>query len=100
MEFLPETPLPDSGVEVRSYVLLNRAGDRTPFYLLPGLHIEISASEIRAQIRDLVYATLEAAGSGQSLLPDAVFDYIRAHGLYRYAPASPRLAHAPTRGYD
>ncbi len=40
----------ESGVEVRTFVLVNQAGDRTPFYVLPGLHVEISASEIRAQI--------------------------------------------------
>jgi nicotinate-nucleotide adenylyltransferase len=83
MESMPEAALPVSGVEVRPYLLLNRAGDRAPFYLLPGLHVEISASEIRAQIRDLVYATPATAGSGQALFPNAVLDYIRSHGLYQ-----------------
>lgn len=68
-----------AGMEVRSYLLENAAGDRTPFYLLPGLYVEISASEIREQVRS-------AAGSipaHQELLPAAVSDYIRERGLYR-----------------
>jgi nicotinate-nucleotide adenylyltransferase len=83
MESAPEVALPDSGVGVRSYLLLNPAGNRVPFYLLLGLHVEISASEIRAQIRDLVYATAKTAGSGPALLPSSVMDYVRSHGLYR-----------------
>jgi nicotinate-nucleotide adenylyltransferase len=83
MESLSQTVLPDSGVEVRPYLLLNRAGDRAPFYLLPGLNVEISASEIRAQIRDLAHATPETAVSGQALLPSSILDYLRSHGLYR-----------------
>lgn len=65
-------------VEVRSYLLRNFAGDRTPFYLLCGLHVEISASQIREQVR----AGLASPLSGHNLLPETVFDYIRAHGLY------------------
>ena len=83
MESLPQKSLNDCGVEVRSSILFNSAGGRTPFYLLPGLHVEISASEIRAQIRDLVYETPAPAGSGQALLPSSVLDYIRSRGLYR-----------------
>lgn len=76
--------VPDGGgvcseVEVRTYSLSNSAGERTPFYLLPGLDVEISASEIRAQIR----ATKGDPAMGRKLLPEAVADYIRAHGLYR-----------------
>jgi len=32
---------------VRRYMLRNPAGDQAPLYLLPGLEVEISASEIR-----------------------------------------------------
>ena len=67
------------GIEVRSYLLENIAGEQTPFYLLPGLHVEISASDIREQVRS-------AAGgvpAQQDLLPAAVSDYIREHDLYR-----------------
>lgn len=68
-----------AGIEVRSYLLENAAGDRTPFYLLPGLHVEISASEIREQVR----STAGGITVGHELLPASVSDYIREHGLYR-----------------
>lgn len=67
-----------SGIEVQSWILLNAAGDRAPFYLLPGLHVDVSASEIREQVR-------EARGRlprGHGLLQDEVSGYIRAHDLY------------------
>ena len=63
------------GVEVHTCFLTNAAGGRAAFYLLPGLDVEISASEIRARIH-----ALQAEGE---LLPAAVSDYVRAHGLYR-----------------
>ena len=83
MESLPETGRPECGVEVRTYTLLNRAGDRTPFYLLPGLHVEISASQIRDQIRSRAGAASGTPALENALLPSAISDYIRAHGLYR-----------------
>jgi nicotinate-nucleotide adenylyltransferase len=68
----------ESGIEVRAFTLLGSAGQRAPFYLLPGLDVEISGTEIRAQLRD--------SSSGQiairSLLPAPVRDYIVQHGLY------------------
>jgi nicotinate-nucleotide adenylyltransferase len=78
-------------VEVRSFVLHNPAGDAALLYLLPGLHVEISASQIRDQIRGQVRdQTRNPANPGtampvaeRQLLPGAVFEYIRAHGLYR-----------------
>jgi nicotinate-nucleotide adenylyltransferase len=83
----PETDRSDAGVDVRCFTLLNRAGDRTPFYLMPGLHVEISASQIRDQIRGKIQgqagATPETPSSEDALLPGAVSDYIRTHGLYR-----------------
>jgi nicotinate-nucleotide adenylyltransferase len=71
-------------VEICAFVLSNMAGDRTPFYLLPGLEIEISASEIRDQMRNREQARAGAGGGipGRELLPSAVLDYIRAHSLY------------------
>ncbi|HEV2485975.1 MAG TPA: nicotinate (nicotinamide) nucleotide adenylyltransferase [Terracidiphilus sp.] len=76
-----------SDAAVRCYSLLsttgNWAGQRTPFYLLPGLDVEISASWIRAQARALAQ---EAEGSylaGHELLPDAVSEYLQLRGLYR-----------------
>lgn len=67
-----------SAVEVRSWQLRNAAGDTTPFYLLPGLHVDVSASEIRQQVR----AVLGSPAAGTGLLPGVVAEYIRSHGLY------------------
>lgn len=83
--------IPGSDVEVRSFILHNPAGDAASLYLLPGLHVEISASQIRDQIREqLRDQTRDPANPGaptpvaeRQLLPSAVFEYIRAHGLYR-----------------
>lgn len=69
----------ESGVEVRTFVLVNQAGDRTPFYVLPGLHVEISASEIRAQI----HAPSANLAAQRDLLPNPVLEYIAQHKLYR-----------------
>lgn len=66
------------GIEVRCHSITNAAGEKAPLYLLPGLHAEISASEIREQI---------CAGKGRltggMLLPAAVADYVRKCELYR-----------------
>jgi nicotinate-nucleotide adenylyltransferase len=70
---------PAAGEDVRSYTLRNASGATTPFYLLPGLHVEISASQIRRQVR----AALGRLPAGHELLSDAVCEYIAAHRLYR-----------------
>jgi nicotinate-nucleotide adenylyltransferase len=64
--------------EVREFLLKNRQGDTAKFYLLPGLDIRISASEIRERLR----AAPDEAGL-RSWLPDAVAGYVQAHRLYR-----------------
>jgi nicotinate-nucleotide adenylyltransferase len=64
---------------LKSYLVENSRGERAAFYLLPGVHLDISASEIRRQVRN---ATGEL-DSGQELLPKAVHDWILARGLYR-----------------
>ncbi len=69
----------ESGVEVRGFTLVNQAGERAPFYVLPGLDVEISATEIRAQIRDCSGGQT----AGRDLLPAAVRKYIAQHDLYR-----------------
>lgn len=58
--------------------LRNAAGGSAPFYLLPGLHIDISATEIRRQVR----ASAESAATPADL-PPSVAAYIAAHHLYR-----------------
>jgi nicotinate-nucleotide adenylyltransferase len=63
---------------LKVYTLMNPAGLAAPFYLLPGLEIEISASEIRENAS----AALDCLCTGHELLPDAVCEYIAKHGLY------------------
>ena len=70
--------LPHADTELRTYTLRNASRPNAPFYLLPGLHIEISASEIRRQ----VHAARGRLSSGHDLLPDTVAEYIAAHNLY------------------
>jgi nicotinate-nucleotide adenylyltransferase len=77
------TANPAATLEVRSYLLSNPAGETAPLYLLPGLHIEISASQIRDLIREQVHGVPEASIPQSEVLPIAVLDYIRLHGLYR-----------------
>ena len=83
MEAAGSADVSDSKVEVRYFSLVRRTGEggveRTPFYVLPGLDVEISASGIREQAR----AGVGAIERGQGVLPEAVAEYIRAHGLYR-----------------
>jgi nicotinate-nucleotide adenylyltransferase len=69
-------------VELQTCTIRNTAGDTVPFYLLPGLHIDTSATAIREEVHS--ESVLIPAGEGHhSDLPDAVFDYISAHNLYR-----------------
>jgi nicotinate-nucleotide adenylyltransferase len=79
IESAPDAARAGSAVEVRSFLLRNSAGESAPFYILPGLNVEISASDIREQMR----AASGARTKGHELLPKAVSDYIRAHNLYR-----------------
>ena len=69
-------PSSEPQIDLRRYTLRNPAGQQAPFYLLPGLDIEISASEIRNQLRD-------TQTPQPTELPAAVSEYILAHGLYR-----------------
>jgi nicotinate-nucleotide adenylyltransferase len=68
----------ESEIEVHAFALVNPAGQRAPFYLLPGLDVEISGTEIRAQARSSPGGQIATP----SLLPAAVRDYIVQHGLY------------------
>jgi nicotinate-nucleotide adenylyltransferase len=71
-------PSADPGIELRTCTLRDGSGRTAGFYVLPGLDVEISASDIRTQLR----SPREAAFSRQ-LVPPAVAGYIREHGLYR-----------------
>lgn len=77
---------PDSEIVVWELCIRNPDGRTTPFYLLPGLQIDISASQIREEVRKVEGGDHPAGRSSQAgkrLLPNAVFQYIREHGLYR-----------------
>ena len=69
---------PGGGVDLRCYSVRNGAGDSAPFYVLPGLDVEISASEIREQIR-----SSDGGSKVVGSVPDRVAEYIRTQGLYR-----------------
>jgi nicotinate-nucleotide adenylyltransferase len=72
-----------SRVRVEAYLLHNAKGASAPFFLLPGLEVRISAS----QVRDMIHGGLNARPSGPQaeldLLPRAVLEYIRERGVYR-----------------
>jgi len=69
-------------IELQSCTIRNAAGATVPFYLLPGLHIDISATAIRDEIHPEV-ARIPVGEGHHRDLPDSVFDYIAAHNLYR-----------------
>jgi len=73
------SPNDESSVDLRHFVIRNPAADTTPLFLLPGLHIDISASQAREQIHGLPGVTPTAP----QLICDSVLTYIRSHGLYR-----------------
>lgn len=66
-----------NGIELARFLLRDVQGRSAPLFLLPGLDVEISATAVREEVR---HAGYPAAGH---LLPPAVADYIRTHGLYR-----------------
>jgi nicotinate-nucleotide adenylyltransferase len=70
-----------NGVEVRSFLIANQVGEQAMFYLLPGLDVRISASDIRDGIHAGMRTELENAG--RELVPEGVAEYVLAHGLYR-----------------
>jgi nicotinate-nucleotide adenylyltransferase len=70
--------LPASGEQISCYAIRNAAGLIAPFYVLPGLHVEISATQIREQIR----AAPSVLAGERDVLPASVAAYIRSHGLY------------------
>jgi len=70
---MPPCTVPPA-IEIRCYRIRKDAGESVPLFLLPGLYVEISATEIREKIR---------TGSAGDLLPAAVAAYIRSHNLYR-----------------
>jgi nicotinate-nucleotide adenylyltransferase len=81
---LSDIPSPsDATIALCRYILRNPAGQQAPFYLLPGLHIDISASVIRDHIRNQAQPPATLQEPAPTLLPAMVLEYIRAHNLYR-----------------
>jgi nicotinate-nucleotide adenylyltransferase len=69
----------ETSVDVRTFHIYGPGTSTAPLYLLPGLHIDISASQVREQI----LASPALGSPVPQLLCDSVLDYIRSHGLYR-----------------
>ena len=70
-------------IPMRCYSLQDEAGKRAPLYLLPGLDVEISASQIRELARVRGDSGKKGRAAGEELLPEAVSEYVQSHGLYR-----------------
>jgi len=64
--------------QLRTYTLRSPAGECAPFYLLPDVEVEVSASQIREQIREPDLFDAEVAAH----LPIPVLEYIRRNKLY------------------
>lgn len=79
LEPAPEASGFRAGAEVRAFTLVNQAGNRTPFYVLPSLDVAVSASEIRAALQAAPASVL----GGLGLVPAAVREYMAERGLYR-----------------
>lgn len=73
----PPAACPPNGIDLRASVIRDGSGRSAPFYLLPGLDVEISASAIRA------LAQSASTVSETALVPPSVSDYIRARRLYQ-----------------
>lgn len=73
------TPGAPNDARISTFTVRNSNNITAPLYLLCGLEIEISATEIRRQVA----AALDRLCAGHELLPDSVCDYIAGHGLYR-----------------
>lgn len=71
-----------STIALCRYAVANEAGLRAPFYLLPGLDVEISASQIREWIRARTESSATSKAADETLMPEAVAEYIRLRGLY------------------
>jgi nicotinate-nucleotide adenylyltransferase len=68
--------VPEAAAEAQEIPLANDGEDRSTIWLLPGLHYEISATQLREALAD------HAAGIPQSILNSRVADYAREHALY------------------
>jgi nicotinate-nucleotide adenylyltransferase len=67
------------GIALREYSICDGSHKPASFYVLPGLHVDISATEIRAQVNAAAHGLIVQ----DELLPAPVAEYIREWGLYR-----------------
>lgn len=72
--FGADARLSSETVALRTCSVKNAAGATAPLYVLLGLEFAVSATEVRAALR---------SGGRPDMVPGAVVDYIRRHGLYR-----------------
>jgi nicotinate-nucleotide adenylyltransferase len=70
-----ETTGEDCEAGFTRFTLSGPSGRSAALFLLPDLHQDISATEIRAALAE--------GAEQQTVLPSAVAEYIRSHGLYR-----------------
>jgi nicotinate-nucleotide adenylyltransferase len=68
---------------IEAYLVHNSKGESAPFFLLPGLEVEISATGVRDVIQRQFGSAPSDLLTELDLLPHAVLDYIRERGLYR-----------------
>lgn len=73
------TPLPG---QPHRYRIANAAAQVSSLTVLPDLHYDISATELRNQLSDGEPQALNTVSAGP-LIDPAVLAYIRSHGLYR-----------------
>lgn len=74
----PPVESADASIQLVCWTLRNGQGRTAALYILPGLDVEISATDIRGQIKTGI-----PADPARPLIPAAVAEYIREHGLYR-----------------
>jgi len=82
LEFTSGHSTRSKGIELQTFLLRNTSGESAPFYLLPDLELDISASQIRDQVRAALGHPRPQAEYGPDL-PAQVAHYILAHNLYR-----------------
>jgi nicotinate-nucleotide adenylyltransferase len=83
LDSAPSAEQTRSDLAIRSCQIRNPAGETAPFYLLPGLNVDISASQVRDWIREQASPASGTPLASNKLLPKAVLEYIRSHHLYR-----------------
>jgi nicotinate-nucleotide adenylyltransferase len=82
VESKPNHPNHDRA-RLEPYLLHNTLGETALFFVLPGLEVDVSASQVREAIHGRLSGPTSDPLPELGLLPHAVLDYIREHDLYR-----------------